>query len=82
MLDWWYELKEWWTNDVSRKFKSWFAFVGKGLLLVFLVLSLIFAFALICSALSLGRIGISIFIAIIEVIVFATIVWLFMEVFW
>ena len=82
MLDWWYELKEWWTNDVPRKFKSWFAFVGKGLLLVFLVLSLIFAFALICSALSLGRIGISIFIAIIEVIVFATIVWLFMEVFW
>ena len=82
MLDWWYELKEWWTNDVSRKFKSWFAFVGKGLLLVFLVLSLIFAFALICSALNLGRIGISIFIAIIEVIIFTTIVWLFAEVFW
>ena len=81
MLDWWYELKEWWEIDVPEGFKSWLSFVGKGLLIVFLILSLIFAFALICSALSIGRIGLSIFVAVIEAIIFTTIMWLFVEVF-
>ena len=42
MLDWWYELKEWWIDDVPRGFKDWLAFVGKGMGIVFFILFILY----------------------------------------
>ena len=82
MLDWWYELKEWWTNDVSYGFKDWLAFVGKGMCIVFFVLFVLFALFLFIGSLGVGNYWLAVIIFVVGLIVFLSMLYFFMEVFW
>ena len=82
MLDWWYELKEWWIDDVPYGFKDWLAFVGKGMSIVFLILFILFALFLFIGSLGMGNYWLAVIIFIVGLIIIFSMLYFLMEVFW
>lgn len=82
MLDWWYELKEWWIDDVPRGFKDWLAFVGKGMGIVFFILFTLFALFLFIGSLGMGNYWLAVIIFIVGLIIIFSMLYFLMEVFW
>ena len=80
MLDWWYELKEWWINDVPRGFKNWLAFVGKGMGIVFFILFVLFALFLFIGSLGTGNYLLAVIIFIVSLIIIFSMLYFFTEV--
>lgn len=80
MLDWWHELKEWWEVDVPDGFKDWFAFVGKGMSIVFFVLFILFALLLFIWSLSVAKYWLAAIIFIGSLIIILSMLYFFTEV--